>query len=106
VPDGTRINISGCVHACGKHHIADIGLQGANVRVDDEVIEAADIFEGGSLGHEGRLGTRTAEKVPMADIADAIERRLQAAAPAVSTGGSPCAVAATADGGRNLRAHQ
>jgi ferredoxin-nitrite reductase len=72
VPDGTRINISGCVHACGKHHIANIGLQGANVRVGDDVIEAADIYEGGSLGHTGQLALRTTEKVPMSDMADAI----------------------------------
>ena len=25
VPRGTRIHVSGCVHACGKHHVGDIG---------------------------------------------------------------------------------
>ncbi len=72
VPEGTRIHISGCVHACGKHHVADIGLQGANVRVGDQLVEAADLFIGGSLVGEGTLARRSGERVLMADAAAAI----------------------------------
>jgi ferredoxin-nitrite reductase len=72
VPDDTRIHVSGCVHACGKHHVADVGIQGANVRIDNAVVEAADIYTGGSLQGEGRLAKRMAEKVPMTELADAI----------------------------------
>lgn len=70
VPEGTRIHISGCVHACGKHHVADIGLQGAQVRLHDEVVEAADIYAGGRLGSGSRLARRVAQRVPMAAMAD------------------------------------
>ena len=73
VPEGTRINISGCVHACGKHHIANIGLQGANVRIGDRVEEAVDVYTDGQLGPEGRLASKVADKVPMTEIADYIE---------------------------------
>ena len=76
-PDGTRIYMSGCVHACAKHHVADIGLQGANVRIDGRVEEAADIFTGGRLGADGRLGVRVADKVPMANMADALAALLR-----------------------------
>lgn len=75
--DGTRIHLSGCVHACGKHHIADIGLQGANVRIDGRVEEAADIFTGGRLGTEPQLAVRTADKVPMSGMADTLEALLR-----------------------------
>jgi ferredoxin-nitrite reductase len=72
VRDDTRIHISGCVHACGKHHVADIGIQGANVRIGGAVVEAADIYTGGSLQGEGRLAERIAEKLPMTNVADTI----------------------------------
>ncbi len=74
--EDTRIHISGCVHACGKHHVAGIGLQGANVRVGDEVLEAADLYLGGSLGEGGRLATKTGERFLMTEAAAAIERQL------------------------------
>ncbi|HLB22813.1 MAG TPA: hypothetical protein VJP07_01840, partial [Dehalococcoidia bacterium] len=76
VPEGTRIHISGCVHACGKHHIADIGLQGANVRVGDTIEEAADVYADGELGPNGRLASRVADKVRMQDLPDVVERLL------------------------------
>jgi ferredoxin-nitrite reductase len=81
-PEGTRIHMSGCVHACGKHHVSDIGLQGANVRLGDRVEEAADVFVGGGLGADARLGEHVAGKVLMADMADTIERLLVERVPA------------------------
>jgi len=68
VPAGTRINLSGCVHACGKHHIGDIGLVGAGVRVDGRVEEAVDVLAGGRLGEESRLASPVQENVLMADL--------------------------------------
>jgi len=76
---GTRIHISGCVHACGKHHVADIGVQGANVRVDGAVREAGDLYVGGRLGEHARLATATKQRVLVEDLADALERLLQPA---------------------------
>ena len=85
-PAGTRIHVSGCVHACAKHHIADIGIQGVNVRLNGKVEEAGDIFVGGRLGDTGRLATRTQEKVLLTDLADAIEGLLRGAStPAPTT---------------------
>jgi ferredoxin-nitrite reductase len=81
-PEGTRIHMSGCVHACGKHHVADIGLQGANVRVGDCVEEAAEVFTHGALGADARLGKRATGKVLMSDMADTIERLLHERVPA------------------------
>ncbi|MFN0147792.1 MAG: ferredoxin--nitrite reductase [Dehalococcoidia bacterium] len=76
VEPGTRIHLSGCVHACGKHHVADIGLQGANVRLGDTVVEAADIFVGGKLGEGARLAVKTGERVVAEDLPDVFERIL------------------------------
>lgn len=73
VPPGTRIHVSGCVHACGKHHIADIGLQGANIRVSRGVEEAADIFIGGRLGEDGRLADKTMSAVHIHEMPAIVE---------------------------------
>jgi ferredoxin-nitrite reductase len=86
---GTRIHISGCVHACAKHHIADIGIQGVNVRLDGKVEEAGDVFTGGRLGEDGRLAKRTQEKVLLTDLADAIEGLLTASSTATTNATTP-----------------
>ncbi|MHB8575929.1 MAG: ferredoxin--nitrite reductase, partial [Dehalococcoidia bacterium] len=80
VPNGTRINVSGCVHACGKHHIGDLGLVGTTIRVGDRVDEAVDIFVGGRLGDDARLARLTREHVPLADLAAVAEELLGAGA--------------------------
>lgn len=86
-PAGFRLHMSGCVHACGKHHIADIGLQGANVRLDGEVVEAADVYLGGGTGPEGRLAERTLRQVPATDLADTIISLVAGGEPLLVEGG-------------------
>ncbi|HMS57623.1 MAG TPA: hypothetical protein PKA49_02120 [Tepidiformaceae bacterium] len=73
VPRGTRIHVSGCVHACGKHHVGDIGLQGANIRLGDRVDESADVYVGGKLGEEARLAARILTNVHWEDLPVLVE---------------------------------
>ena len=73
VPQGTRIHVSGCVHACGKHHVGDIGLQGANIRLGNRVDEAADVFVGGKLGEEPRLAAKILSNVHWEDLPVLVE---------------------------------
>jgi len=73
VPKGTRIHVSGCVHACGKHHIADIGLQGSNIRLGKRVEEAADVFVGGKLGEDARLAAKVLDNVHTGDLPVLVE---------------------------------
>ena len=77
VPDDTRIHVSGCIHACGKHHIADIGIQGVNIRVSKGVAEAADIFVGGALGPEARLARKHLTNVHGDDLPALVEGLLR-----------------------------
>jgi ferredoxin-nitrite reductase len=65
-----RMHWSGCPHACGLHHIADIGFQAARVRVGGEIVDAADVFVGGKLGKEARLATKIMDAVPLTELAD------------------------------------
>jgi ferredoxin-nitrite reductase len=73
VPKGTRIHVSGCVHACGKHHVGDIGLQGANIRIGSRVEEAADVFVGGKLGEGSRLAAKVLDNVHVEDLPVLVE---------------------------------
>jgi ferredoxin-nitrite reductase len=88
-PPGTRIHISGCIHACGKHHIADIGLLGANVRIGEEVVEAVHVFAGGRLGADGHLAVRVRENVLFEDLPDVTATLL--GAQAATVGATPTA---------------
>jgi ferredoxin-nitrite reductase len=65
---------SGCPAGCGNHHMADIGLLGKNIRVNGEVVEAVDVFVGGSAGPQARAGTRVLEDVPCDELPLVLER--------------------------------
>jgi ferredoxin-nitrite reductase len=77
--------MSGCVHACGKHHVGDLGLLGATVRVGEHVVEAVHIYADGRLGEEARLARRVREDVLIPDLADMAETILRQRAAEAAT---------------------
>ena len=77
-----RMHWSGCPHACGLHHIADIGFQASRVRIDGEIVDAADVFVGGKLGKDAGLATKVLEGVPLSELAERL-------VPLVGTLGKP-----------------
>ena len=70
--------MSGCPQACGQHRAGEIGLLGDRVRIDGEILDAADVFAGGRLGEDARLGDRVAESVLTADLPEAVAAQLRA----------------------------
>jgi ferredoxin-nitrite reductase len=89
-----RLNVSGCVHACGRHRLSAIGLEATRFRQDGEVIDGFNIFEGGRLGEDARLGVEVHRKATIEEttelLAQAIASRYQldevpAAVPAQSS---------------------
>jgi ferredoxin-nitrite reductase len=68
-----RIHWSGCPAGCGNHAIADIGLEGTRVRVDGKVVEAVDVWVGGSGGPAPRAGQRILENVPLTELPTLLE---------------------------------
>lgn len=64
-----QINISGCPNACGRHPVADIGLQGAARRVDGHplphyTLQFGGHVEEGATGLAATAGTIPARNVP------------------------------------------
>jgi sulfite reductase (NADPH) hemoprotein beta-component len=68
-----RINISGCMNACGHHHVGHIGLLG----VDKKGEEWYQITLGGQSTDRARLGKVLGPSVPKARVAEVIERLLE-----------------------------
>jgi sulfite reductase (NADPH) hemoprotein beta-component len=65
-----HINISGCINACGHHHVGHIGLLG--VEKNDK--EFYQITLGGKADEDARLGQLLGPAIPYEEVADTIER--------------------------------
>jgi sulfite reductase (NADPH) hemoprotein beta-component len=68
------LNISGCINACGQHHIGHIGLLGVN-RNGEEVYQ---ITIGGASDEQAAIGGIIGPAVPSDDVPDAIEKIVDA----------------------------
>ena len=64
-----HINISGCINACGHHHVGHIGILG--VEKNDE--EFYQITIGGRADEDARLGALIGPAVRYAEVADVVE---------------------------------
>jgi NAD(P)H-dependent nitrite reductase large subunit len=76
LPPNRRVSMhwSGCPAGCGNHAMADIGLLGKNIRVNGELVEAVDVYVGGSAGPKPKTGQKVLEDVPCDDLPVVLER--------------------------------
>ena len=72
-----RISWSGCPHSCAQQRIADVGLEGARVRVGEAIVPATSIAAGGRLGDDARLGQPVAPKTPTDDIVEIVAAQIR-----------------------------
>ena len=64
-----RLNISGCINACGHHHAGNIGILG----VDKKGTEHYQITLGGSPGDDASVGSILGPSFPAEELPQAIE---------------------------------
>jgi sulfite reductase (NADPH) hemoprotein beta-component len=64
-----HINISGCINACGHHHVGHIGILG----VEKNGEEFYQITLGGKADDDAKLGTLIGPAVPYTQVADVVE---------------------------------
>jgi sulfite reductase (NADPH) hemoprotein beta-component len=64
-----HINISGCINACGHHHVGHIGILG----VEKNGEEFYQITLGGKADEDAKLGMLIGPAVPYAQVADVVE---------------------------------
>jgi sulfite reductase (NADPH) hemoprotein beta-component len=67
-----RLNMSGCMNACGHHHVGHIGILG----VDKKGEEWYQISLGGSSENDVSLGDILGPSVPKTEVANTLERIL------------------------------
>ncbi|HEY4372046.1 MAG TPA: nitrite/sulfite reductase [Burkholderiales bacterium] len=68
------LNISGCINACGHHHVGNIGILG----VDKDNNEFYQVTLGGSQGNNAALGKVIGPSFSAEEIAPAVERIIEA----------------------------
>ena len=66
---GLSVNISGCINACGHHHVGNIGILG----VDKKGIEAYQITLGGRADENAAIGRIIGPAFSEDEIVDAVE---------------------------------
>ena len=64
-----HVNISGCINACGHHHVGHVGILG----VEKNGEEFYQITIGGRADERAELGTLIGPAVPYGDVADVVE---------------------------------
>ncbi len=63
-----RIHWTGCPNSCGQPQVADIGLMGTKVRKAGKTVEGVDIYMGGKVGKDARLGNCVMKSIPCDDL--------------------------------------
>ena len=64
------IKISGCINACGHHHVGNIGILGIDKRGE----EFYQLMLGGSPGNDASIGKILGAALPQNEIVNAVEK--------------------------------
>jgi sulfite reductase (NADPH) hemoprotein beta-component len=64
------IKISGCINACGHHHVGNIGILG----IDKRGVEFYQLMLGGSPGNDASIGKILGRALAQDEIVDAVEK--------------------------------
>jgi sulfite reductase (NADPH) hemoprotein beta-component len=68
-----KVKISGCINACGHHHVGHIGILG----VDKKGEEFYQVTLGGSAEDDAQLGQMLGPALPAAKVAEAVEQMVE-----------------------------
>ena len=72
-----KLHVTGCPNSCGQHWIADIGLEGKKIKVNDRLQDAYYFCVGGAVGQHHTIARPTGYRCLASDVPDAIERLLR-----------------------------
>ncbi|NET45119.1 ferredoxin--nitrite reductase [Okeania sp. SIO2B3] len=68
IPKPVRIHWTGCPNSCGQPQVADIGLMGTKARKDGKMVEGVDLYMGGTVGKDAKLGNCVQKGIPCEDL--------------------------------------
>jgi len=76
LPNSVRIHWTGCPNSCGQPQVADIGFIGTKARKDGKTVEAVDIYMGGKVGKDAKLGDRVMKSIACEDLKPVLKQLL------------------------------
>lgn len=68
LPRPVRIHWTGCPNSCGQPQVADIGLMGTKVRKNGQAAEGVDLYMGGKVGKDAKLGSCVQKGIACEDL--------------------------------------
>ena len=71
-----KLHVTGCPNSCGQHWIADIGIEGKKIRVNDRMVDAYYFCVGGALGLHQATARPVGYRCPASEVPEALERLL------------------------------
>lgn len=76
LPQSVRMHWTGCPNSCGQPQVAEIGFMGTKARKNGKAVEAVDIFLGGQVGKDAKLGEKAIKGVPCEDLKPVLRQLL------------------------------
>ncbi|MEO0458449.1 MAG: ferredoxin--nitrite reductase [Cyanobacteria bacterium P01_A01_bin.114] len=76
LPASVRMHWTGCPNSCGQPQVAQIGLLGSKTRKDGKTVEAVDVYMGGQVGKDAKLGERVMKAVACEDLKGVLKELL------------------------------
>jgi sulfite reductase (ferredoxin) len=71
-----KLHVTGCPNSCGQHWIADIGIEGKKIKVNDRMVDAYYFCMGGALGLHQATARPIGYRCPATEVPEALERLL------------------------------
>src|SRR6202521_2858954 len=71
-----KLHVTGCPNSCGQHWIADIGIEGKKIKVQDRIVDAYYFCVGGALGLFQATARPVGYRCAATEVPDALERLL------------------------------
>jgi sulfite reductase (ferredoxin) len=72
-----KLHVTGCPNSCGQHWIADIGIEGKKIKLQDRMVDAYYFCVGGALGLHQATARPVGYRCPATAVPEAIERLLR-----------------------------
>ena len=71
-----KLHVTGCPNSCGQHWIADVGIEGKKIKVNDRMVDAYYFCVGGALGLNQATARPVGYRCAATEVPEALERLL------------------------------
>jgi sulfite reductase (ferredoxin) len=71
-----KLHVTGCPNSCGQHWIADVGIEGKKIKVQDRLVDAYYFCVGGALGLNQATARPVGYRCAATEVPEALERLL------------------------------